>query len=220
MAAVRFSHWSEAKKTSLTLTDVTISPRFGTKNAEPSFAPSIKLDILPGTNATSDSDFMIVDAVCHNCRDWGHGKLDITSKAQPMFYAFGPGNVLQSDSKSADLRRHARYGFFTMDMTAATGPGGVPANSTQMNGAATIGDIVVDHSRTSHAHTIMGCLALFIIWPLNVLVVGFFKNIKIHIGLSVVIVVFLIISIVLGISTSYQFNRVSHTSVLLPILLL
>ena len=47
------------------------------------------------------------------------------------------------------------------------------------------------------------------IWPLNVLFAGFFKNIKIHIAVSVFIMAFLIVAYALGIYTSGQFNRVS-----------
>ena len=186
--------------------NVTVSPRFGAKNAEPSFSPSINLEILPGTTISNDSMF-ILRAVCHNCRSWQNGALDVTSKKQPMIYAFGPGDVLQSNSPSANLRRHVRYGQFTMDLTAATGQGGVPSKSSATNGVTLVGDMVRDHDRKNLAHTVIGCLALFVLWPLNVLIAGFLKNIKIHIGVNIVIMAFLIISYAFGIATSSQFNR-------------
>jgi hypothetical protein len=184
--------------------NVTVSPRIGSKNAEPTFTSKIGLEILPGTTTTNDS-MLILKAVCHNCRDF----FDPKATAQPMMYAFGPGARLNSDSQSANLKRHVRYGHFTMNMVAATGVGGVPAKTNSKNGVEMDGEMVRDHDRANHAHAIIGCLALFVIWPLNVLFAGFSKNIRIHIGVSVVIMVFLIVAYALGISTSAQFNRVS-----------
>jgi hypothetical protein len=183
--------------------NVTISPRIGSKTAEPTFTSKVGLDILPGT--TMNDSMLILKAVCHNCRDF----FDPKATAQPMMYAFGPGARLNSDSQSANLKRHIRYGHFTMNMVAATSVGGVPAKTNAKNGVEMEGEMVRDHDRANLAHAIIGCLALFVIWPLNVLFAGFFKNIRIHVGVSVVIMVFLIVAYALGISTSAQFNRVS-----------
>ena len=188
--------------------NVTISPRIGNNKAEPTFTSSVNLEVLPGTTVNNDSMF-VLRAVCHNCRRWSGGSLDVRSTAQPMIYAFGHGYPLYSDSQSANLKRHIRYGHFTMDMVAATGAGGVPANSTAISGVKMVGKMTRDHDRANLAHTIIGCLALFVIWPLNVLFAGFFKNIRIHVATSVVIMAFLIVAYALGISTSAQFNRVS-----------
>jgi hypothetical protein len=189
--------------------NVTISPRIGSKNAEPSFTSKVGLEVLPGT--TINDSMLVLQAVCHNCRDF----FDPKATAQPMIYAFGHGTRLNSDSQSANLKRHIRYGHFTMDMVAATGGGGVPAKTNAKNGVQMEGDMVRDHDRANLAHAIIGCLALFVIWPLNVLFAGFFKNIRIHVGCSVVIMALLIVAYALGISTSAQFNRVSSISALL-----
>lgn len=129
-----------------------------------------------------------------------------------MIYAFGKAQNLMSNSPSAHLQRHIEYGHFTMDMTAATGAGGVPAKSNALNGVGAMGDMVRDYDRANLAHTVMGCLAIFLLWPLNVLVVAFFKNIKIHVVLSVLIMIFLLVSFVLGGLTSSEYNRVSALS--------
>jgi MFS superfamily sulfate permease-like transporter len=99
-----------------------------------------------------------------------------------------------------------------MNMATATGPGDVPAKSNALNGVSMVGDMTRDHDRANLAHAVIGCLALFLLWPLNVLLVGFFKNIKIHVVFSVLIMVFLVVSYVLGGITSAQYNRVSHSS--------
>ncbi|KAF2822888.1 CBD9-like protein [Ophiobolus disseminans] len=186
--------------------NVTISPRIGSKKAEPTFTSAVDLEVLPGTTV-NDNGMFVLRAVCRKCRTWPGGFLDVKSTAQPMIYAFGHGYPLYSDSKSANLKRHIRYGHYSMDMVAATGLGGVPANSPMLSGVQLKGKMTRDHDRANLAHAIIGCLALFVIWPLNVLFAGFFKNIRIHVGISVVIMAFLVVAYALGISTSAQFNR-------------
>jgi MFS superfamily sulfate permease-like transporter len=114
-----------------------------------------------------------------------------------------------SDSPSANLKRHVRYGHFTMNMLAATGMGGVPAKSNAPNGVS-MGDLTRDHDRANLAHAVIGCLALFVLWPLNVVFAGFFKNIKIHVVVTIIIMAFLVVSYALGGVTSAQYNRVSY----------
>lgn len=183
--------------------DVTVSPRIGSSGAEPTFNSSIDLSILPGT--TINDSMLILKARCGNCRDYMNTK----AESQPMIYAFGNGKNLMSNSRSANLARHFGYGSFTMNLRAANGPGGVPAKSNARNGVEMQGEMTRDHDRANLAHAIMGCLALFILWPLNLIAVAVFKNIKIHVMFSVIILVFLIVSFALGGVVSGQYNRVS-----------
>lgn len=191
----------------LTFLDVTVSPRIADGNSEPSFAPEIKLDVLEGTGIVDE--MFVLKAVCHNCRGSSGGFLDAGNTAHPMIYAFGPGNRLQSDDPNASLKRHTRYGKFDMNMVEATGKGEVPAPSTALEGVVLKEGPVKDHHRKSLAHAVLGCLALFVLWPLNVLFAGFLRNIRIHVGVSVFILIFLVTSFGLGISISGEFNRVS-----------
>ncbi|EOA84535.1 uncharacterized protein SETTUDRAFT_20077 [Exserohilum turcica Et28A] len=181
--------------------NVTISPRIGSAASEPTFNSSIDLTVLPGT-WVNDSMLML-NARCSNCRSF----IDTKSSTQPMIYAFGDGQNVMSNSPSAPLQRHVRYGFFTMNMLTATGPGGVPASSSAMNGVAIEGSMVRDHDRANLAHAVFGCLAVLIFWPMNVLAVTLFKNIKIHVVFSVLIMVLLIVSFALGGVISGQYNR-------------
>jgi hypothetical protein len=186
--------------------DVTVSPRIANGNSEPSFAPEIKLDILQGTGIVDE--MFVLKAVCRSCRVWPGGFLDASKTAQPMIYAFGPGNPLQSDDPNVSLKRHTRYGKFDMNMVEATGKGEVPAPSTTLSGVVLRQGPVKDHHRKSLAHAILGCLALFVLWPLNVLLAGFLRNIRIHVAVSIFILMFLVASFGLGISVSKEFNRV------------
>lgn len=209
MVTVRFLLQSDVKVKVLTsMIDVTLSPRLGAKAAEPSFTTKATIDILPGTQI--NDSMLILHARLRNAREF----MDVTSQAQPMMYAFGHGNRLMSDSPSANLKRHIRYGHFTMNLQAATGPSGVPSPSNAPSGVIMVGEMTRDHDRANLAHAVVGCLALFVIWPLNVLAAGFFKNIKIHIGVSITIVLFLGIAYGLGGWTSKEYNRVSPNPIL------
>ncbi|KAF2179372.1 iron reductase domain protein [Zopfia rhizophila CBS 207.26] len=185
--------------------NVTISPRIADGHSEPSFTRNIQLETLPGTEIKDEA--FILKARCRNCQVWGGGYLDKTSTTHPMIYAFGPGNRLQSNKPDAPLKRHIRYGKFTMNMVAATGKGEVPAPSSALSGVEIKGGMTRDHDRANLAHAVIGCLALFIFWPLNVLLAGFFKKMKLHIGMSVFIMIFLIVAYALGIYTSGEYNR-------------
>ena len=188
-------------------TDVTISPRIATDHSEPSVASNFHVEALPGTGITDE--MFVLKARCRNCRVWPGGFINPDSTAHPMIYAFGPGNKLQSNALDAPLKRHVRYGKFAMNMKAATGAGGVPAASTALSGVEMIGGMKKDQDHAKRAHAVFGCIALFVLWPLNVVLAGFFRKIGIHIGMSIGILVFLIIAFALGISTSHEYNRVS-----------
>lgn len=151
----------------------------------------------------------VVKAVCHYCRAWLHGFIDTKATAHPMIYAFGPGTRFQSNAIDAPLRRHRHYGRFTMDMVAATGKGEVPAPEQELRGAQELGGMKKDRDRKSLAHAVVGCLALFLIWPINVLVASFFKGLKWHLGVSGLVMTMLIVSFGLGIAGSGQYQRVS-----------
>ncbi|KAF2438375.1 iron reductase domain protein [Karstenula rhodostoma CBS 690.94] len=185
--------------------NITISPRLSTGHSEPSFAPSINLDILNGTGI--HDDMYVLRAVCHSCRVWPNAFLDTTSPAAPMLFAFGPGTATLSDDPAAPLRRHVRFGTFTMDMRAAlTADAGVPEANPQLRNAA-ITRMAKDRDGKDLAHAVLGCIALFVLWPLNVVLAAFFRNIKLHVGASLTILLFLVISFALGIATSPQYNR-------------
>jgi hypothetical protein len=190
----------------LIFADVTISPRVGRKGGEPVFTKNVEIEVLDGTRI--ENDMMILHARCSDCRVWPNGYLDATSTDQPMIYAFGSAYALQSSSPSADLKRHVRYGHFTMDITAATGRGGVPLKSNASNGVQMQGGLVKDADRKTLAHALLGCLVIFVLWPLNVLIAGFMKNIRIHVGFSLTLIICLGVAYGVGIATSNQYNRV------------
>lgn len=185
--------------------NVTLSPRLATGHSEPSVMPDVQLETLNGTGIFDD--MFVLKAVCRNCRVWADGYLNVDSPSHPMIYAFGPGNRLQSDALDHPLKRHIRYGRFTMNMVTATGKGGAPAASTALGGVEMIGGLTKDRDGANLVHAVLGSLALFVLWPLNVVLAGFFRRIGIHVAMSIGILAFLVIAYALGISMSGEYNR-------------
>lgn len=184
-----------------------MSPRMGRKAGEPTYTSKLGFETLAGTRIEDGT--MILHARCSDCHVWPNGFLNTTSPDQPMIYAFGAAYELQSSSPSADLKRHVHYGQFTMDMVSATGTGGIPLKSSAIDSVRLQSSVTTDVDRKNLAHAILGCLVLFLAWPLNVFIVGFLRNISIHFGLSIAMVVCLGVVYGLGISASDQYNRVS-----------
>jgi hypothetical protein len=185
--------------------NVTFSPRIGGKNVEPTYNPTIDFELLNGTGI--EDGMMTVRARCTRCVSIvASGLRDL-----PMMYAFGPGSALYSDNRDAGLKRHIRYGHFTMDVLAALGKGGVPGKSDASSGVTMVGEMVKDRDYRGIVHAVMGCLALFVMWPVNILIAGFIKKRRWHVGVSVVILLFLIVAFAVGGSLSPQYNRVSPT---------
>ncbi|KAF2272367.1 uncharacterized protein EI97DRAFT_212487 [Westerdykella ornata] len=200
--------------TNLPLTDLTLSPRLSLHgpHTEPSFAPATQISLLPGTRIDPDSGMFVLHAVCRYCRAWPGGSLDVTSRTAPMIFAFGPGHAMMSDDKNAGLKRHGRFGRFEMDLVAATGVGGVPeGNQKEMRGVRMLdGDFGrKDHDGKKVAHAVLGCLAIFVVWPVNVAVGAWVRRRRgwVHGVVSAVLVGMLAASYGVGGVVGGQFNR-------------
>jgi hypothetical protein len=102
-------------------------------------APNVTVQLLDGTGVLTQvsNNTLTVNARCINCRSWSGGSIDVTSKAQNMIFAYGPW-VGNPDSVNANLKFHMAEGVFTMDMTKASGPGGVPYITAFNEGATEV----------------------------------------------------------------------------------
>lgn len=91
----------------------TLSPRLCTDEVEPVYSSSLEVETLPGTGVFGNN--MVVNARCSNCRTWKTGSLDVNNTALPWIYALRPTvgatAKLRSDSLSANLERHSKYGM-------------------------------------------------------------------------------------------------------------
>ena len=97
-----------------------------------------------------------------------------------------------------------------MNMVHATGDGGVPGPSTAMNGTELVGGLIMDGDKASILHAVLFAFAILIMFPLNVILVGFFRTTKLHIWFSGLIMVFVFTAFALGIYVSGEYNRVSN----------
>lgn len=88
--------------------NVTLSPRLGPYHSEPTYTKDVSITLLPGSGIINDT--YVVNGKCSGCRKWNGGSIDLKSKAQPMIYAVGPGDNLQSNAPDAGIRRHEDFG--------------------------------------------------------------------------------------------------------------
>jgi hypothetical protein len=71
-----------------------------------------------------------VNAICSNCRSWKGGSIDPTNPTAKFIFAIGPDGSINSNSESANIKRHSTYGAFTMDLTKAVGAAQIPIIAT------------------------------------------------------------------------------------------
>jgi hypothetical protein len=89
-----------------------------------------------------------------------------------MSYAFGPARGTLGGGPDAGLRRHSRFGRFTMDLQAATGQAG-GLGPSEARGTEILGPAVRDGDRVGVTHAVVGCVGVLGLWPLNVVARGF-----------------------------------------------
>lgn len=97
-----------------------------------------------------------------------------------------------------------------MDMIQATGPGGVPAASNTTFGAALTGSIVADGDKASKAHGFLMALVALVMIPLDVIIIGLFKWVRVHIFTSSLVLFLVLMGMGAGIYVSTEYNRVGR----------
>lgn len=98
--------------------DVTVSPRLSSGEQEPEYSSSLAVTLLDGTGIANNT--MTVNGRCSNCTTWKigsrTGSLDLKSSSQSWIYGLGPtggsARMLRSDSKTASIERHSKYGMW------------------------------------------------------------------------------------------------------------
>ncbi|KAF4632306.1 hypothetical protein G7Y89_g5820 [Cudoniella acicularis] len=191
-------------------------------HTEPTFTTEVQVEVLDGTSIQNES--YVLNALCHGCRSWNGGSLNLNITVQPFIYAFGPNIGASSTSPTLGLRRHSAFGrifpplsltvanintgHFTMNMIQATGPGGLPpSQSTIESGAALSGSLQKDGDKASPGHGILMILITLILIPFDVIIVGVCKWMRPHIIISSFSLILVITSMGLGIYVSTEYNR-------------
>ncbi|ROW10049.1 hypothetical protein VPNG_06518 [Cytospora leucostoma] len=192
--------------------NVTFSPRLATGHTEPEYYSGLDYETLTVNTGYVNDTTYVYSAVCHNCREWPGGSIDVNSTSQEFIFATGPGGNMESDSQRASVKLHYEHGTFTMDMTHATGPAG-PAvlnytTTDDSDGATLVGKItegMYDWVAVAHAVFMVGCF--FGLMPFGVLVLRVGQWVRWH-GLNQgVAMLGVIVGFGLGIKTSTLYNR-------------
>lgn len=192
--------------------NVTFSPRLAAGHTEPEYYSSLDYKTLADNTGLVNSTTYVYSAVCHNCRSWHGGSIDVNSTAQEFIFATGPAGDVRSDSQQASVKLHYEHGTFTMDLRHATGVAG-PAvlnytTADDNDGATLVGKITEgmnDWVAVMHAVFMIGCFVGLM--PFGVLVLRAGKWVRWH-GLNQgVAMVGVIVGFGLGVKTSTLYNR-------------
>jgi hypothetical protein len=88
---------------------VTVSPRLSSGEQEPEHDSSIAVTLFDGTGIANNT--MTENGRWSNCTSWKSGLLAVS---QPRIFGLGPTGgsvrVLRSDSETASIERHSKYG--------------------------------------------------------------------------------------------------------------
>jgi hypothetical protein len=187
--------------------NITLSPRLSYGHTEPSYTNNISVSVQPGSGIANGN--MTVNAMCSNCRSWNGGSIDPTNTAAKFIFAVGPDGSINSNSGSANIKRHAIYGAFTMDLTKAVGAAGVPIAVTADTSGTVETQDTTDHDFSAALHACIMILAFVGLMPIGVLILRVLKSPKLH-GLNQTLsAAAAILGVFLGIYAGTMYNRVS-----------
>jgi uncharacterized membrane protein (DUF485 family) len=167
----------------------------------------------PSGPANVNQDGMLfVSGTCTNCTNLAKSTIDLTSTAQPFIFAVGEVDRFPATtSKSGPLRRHAYYGYFTMDLTQATDSGGDdPISLHDAIENAQLTGFVTDHDVADPIHAFVMVLAFLVIFPLGVLFLRVLKNVKLHMIFQSIGLALGIIGAASGFYLTTVYNRSKH----------
>ncbi|KAI9823260.1 MAG: hypothetical protein M1826_000203 [Phylliscum demangeonii] len=182
-----------------------LSPRIATDEIEPVYTSDVQVDVLDGSGVSGG--ILTVMGHCHHCRTWKGGKLDFQSTTQPWIYAIGHDDGLHSDSVTARLRQHVKFGDFSLDMRQATGEPGVPnAANVTAAAAARDGNQGAD-SATRTMHALFMLFVFVIMFPVGALFLRLFGMVRAHMLTQLGGVLIVIVGSALGIKLSTVYDK-------------
>lgn len=194
--------------------NITFSPRLATDHTEPEYYSDLDYETLANATGLVNDSTYIYSAVCHNCRSWRGGSLDVNGTSEHFIFATGPGGTAGSDSDQASVKLHYEHGAFTMDMQHATGPvrpavlNAVTADDN--DGSALVGEPVEgmnDWVAVIHAVFMIGCFVGLM--PLGMLMVRLGGWVRLHGFNQGVAMIGVVVGFGLGIKAGTLYNRAS-----------
>ena len=143
--------------------NVTVSPRMGPDQQQPSFNSAAQVTVLDGTGITGSGQ-MIANIRCDTCLSWSGGSMDPTDSSSSWIWAIKSGDAIDSASTSANLQQHDTFGNFNLDLTKGTGgdssnpfvaaaPSSSAANAAPTSAAATSGAPAATATPTTQGST-------------------------------------------------------------------
>ncbi|KAH8596445.1 hypothetical protein B0O99DRAFT_620456 [Bisporella sp. PMI_857] len=185
--------------------NITLSPRFGNGNYEPSYTKDITVSVLPGSGIANG--IMTANAMCKNCRSWDGGKVDAADSKAPFIFATGPDEDLESNSLSAGVKRHANYGSFTLDLTKAMGSKSVPIAATADFAGTVQNSNKRDRDLAPPFHAFFMIFVFVCLLPAGVLILRVLNSPRWHGINQTISVVFAMIGVALGFYIGTLYNR-------------
>lgn len=192
--------------------NVTISPRLCYGHNEPTFTKDVKIQVQPGTGIANGN--MTVNAICSNCRSWKGGKIDPASIEAKFIFATGPNGNINSNSGSANIKRHASYGTFTMDLTKAVGAAQIPVNMFSDTAGTVQTQDKTDHDFSAPLHAVAMIFVFVGLMPAGVLILRVLKSPRWHGYNQTASAALALIGAFLGIYAGTMYNRVCGASIL------
>ncbi|KAH8882021.1 CBD9-like protein, partial [Thozetella sp. PMI_491] len=189
-------------------TNVTLSPRLCSGHSEPIYSSEILIESLAGTGKLDNTTYLF-NGRCSNCRSWASGSVNVTSTAQDFVYGIGPYGDLQSDDPNAPLNYHEAYGGFTLDMTGATGVGGVPVIGTESAGTALVLSKTGKSDSEAMAHGIIMIICFVGVFPLGIVLLRLGNSVRWHLINQAIALVLTLVGTSLGMAASTSYNRSS-----------
>ena len=186
--------------------NVTVSPRLSYGHTEPSYTKDVTITVQPGTGIANGN--MTVNAICSNCRSWNGGKIDPTNSAAKFIFATGPDGSINSNSGSANIKRHSTYGAFTMDLTKAVGAAQIPNIATSDSSGTIQTQDQTDHDFSAPLHACAMVLAFVGLMPAGILILRVMKSPRWHGYNQAVSAALAVLGAMLGIYAGTMYNRV------------
>jgi len=186
--------------------NITLSPRLSYGHVEPSYSDDIQVQVQPGSGIANN--VMTANVLCSGCRSWKGGSINETMTNAQFIFASGPDGSLNSNSLNANIKRHASYGSFTMDLTKAFGAKGVPNAITADTSGTNQETDESDHDFSPALHACVMILAFVGLMPVGILILRIMNSPRWHGFNQAFSAVVAIIGALLGVYISTMYNRV------------
>lgn len=95
-----------------------------------------------------------------------------------------------------------------MDLTQATGTGGVPTNTASISGAAAVGSPTTDSDWGLIGHLVLMVLAFVILFPTGYLLLRYFDSVKYHWYMQSAAALITLVGVATGVYESRLYNKV------------